>query len=363
MGGKATPPPPPDYRGAAEATAESSRIATNQQMYFNRPEINTPFGSESWSYGQQVDPVSGEPYTTATLDSRLTPESQEALSGQLRVQSARSGFAEDLLGRVEQGFQDPADFGQFGGYQGLQTDPNDIRQQAFGRMSDLYAPQREQDRSRLETQLANQGITQGSEAYENAMRQIGDQETRQDLQMMQGSMAEATGMQGMDIQAQNYANNLRQMQVAEMLQERGLGLNELNALLTGQQVQAPQMPGFQSAGLQATTDYSGAMQAQRADEIDIFNTQQASKDALTSGLMSMGSSAMMFSDRRVKRNLVAIGKYAIGATKYLFKFIWDDTWHVGPVAQEVQQVRPDLVHDIGGILCVNYEGLNHASSN
>ena len=363
MGGKATPPPPPDYKGAAEATAESSRIATNQQMYFNRPEINTPFGSESWTYQPTTDPVTGEQYTTANLESSLTPLSQEALDAQLKIQAERSGFASNLLGRVEEGFQDPADFGQFGGYQGLQTDPNDIRQEAFGRMSDLYAPQREQDRSRLETQLANQGITQGSEAYDNAMRQIGDQEMRQDMQMMQGSMAEATGMQGMDIQAQNYANNLRQMQVAEMLQERGLGLNELNALLTGQQVQSPQMPGFQSAGLAATTDYSGALSATSQHEMDIFNTEQASKDALTSGLMSMGSSAMMMSDRKVKRNLVAIGKYAIGATKYLFKFIWDDTWHVGPVAQEVQQTHPELVQEIGGILCVNYEGLNHASSN
>lgn len=363
MGGKATPPPPPDYKGAAEATAESSRIATNQQMYFNRPEINTPFGSESWTYQPTTDPVTGEQYTTANLESSLTPLSQEALDAQLKIQAERSGFASNLLGRVEEGFQDPADFGQFGGYQGLQTDPNDIRQEAFGRMSDLYAPQREQDRSRLETQLANQGITQGSEAYDNAMRQIGDQEMRQDMQMMQGSMAEATGMQGMDIQAQNYANNLRQMQVAEMLQERGLGLNELNALLTGQQVQSPQMPGFQSAGLAATTDYSGALSATSQHEMDIFNTEQASKDALTSGLMSMGSSAMMMSDRKVKRDLVSIGKYAIGVTKYLFKFIWDDTWHVGPVAQEVQQTHPELVQEIGGILCVNYEGLNHASSN
>ncbi len=62
----------------------------------------------------------------------------------------------------------------------------------------------------------------------------------------------------------------------------------------------------------------------------------------------------------MKRNLIKIGEYAIGVTKYLFQFIWDDTWHVGPVAQEVQEVRPDLVLDIDGILHVDYEGLNNA---
>lgn len=357
--GKASPPPPPDYRGAAEETAESSRKATNQQMYFNRPTVNTPFGGESWQYSPVTDPVTGEKYTTATQTTTLTPEAQEALGSQLRVQAARSGFAEDLLGRVEEGYQDPADFGQFGGYQGLQTDPNTIREQAFGRMSSLYAPQREADRSRLETQLSNQGIPRGSEAWRNAMRGQSDAEMRQDLQMMQGSMGEAQGMQAMDVQAQNYANNLRQMQVAEMLQERGLGLNELNALLTGQQVSAPQMPGFQAAGRAETTDYSGAMAATAQHEMDIFNAEQASKDALMSGMMNMGSSAMMC-DIRVKRNLEHIGYYEDDIPCYVFQYTWSDEWFVGPVAQEVEEKHPELVVEIDGIKHVDMRGLRYA---
>ena len=360
MGGKATPPPAPDYRGAAEEQAESSRKATNQQMYFNRPTVSTPFGGESWSYSPVTDPVTGEQYTTAQQTTSLTPEAQEALSSQLRVQSARSGFAEDLLGRVQGGFQDPADFGQFGGYQGLQTDPNTIREEAFGRMSSLYAPQREADRSRLETQLANQGIPRGSEAWRNAMRSQNDAEMRQDLQMMQGSMGEAQGMQGMDVNAQNYANNLRQMQVAEMLQQRGLGLNELNALLTGQQVSAPQMPGFQAAGRAETTQYADAAAKQGQYEMDIFNAEQASKDALTSGLMSMGSSAMMMCDIRIKENLELIGYYEDGIPCYAFQYIWGPEWFVGPVAQEVERTRPDLVHEINGIKHVDMRGLGYA---
>jgi hypothetical protein len=360
MGGKATPPPPPDYLGAAEASAEASQEAANQQMYFNRPTINTPFGGESWTYQPVSDPVTGKEYTTATMESRLTPEAQEALSGQLRVQAARSGFAEDLLGRVEEGFRDPMDFSQFGGYQGLQIDPTQARGEAFSRLQELNAPQRQQDRARLETQLANQGITQGSEAYDNAMRQLGDQEMRQSMQMMQASGAEAQQMQGMDIQAQNYANNLRQMQLAEALQERGLGLNELNALLTGQQVSAPQMPGFKGAALAESADILGATQMQAQHEMDIFNTQQASKDALTSGLMSMGSSAMMMCDIRVKRNLEHIGYYEDDIPCYIFQYVWGEEWFVGPVAQEVEQVHPELVVEIDGIKHVKIGGLGYA---
>ena len=358
--GKASPPPPPDYRGAAEETAESSRKATNQQMYFNRPDVNTPFGGESWSYSPVTDPVTGEQYTTAQQTTTLAPEAQDALSSQLRVQSARSGFAEDMLGRVEGGYTDDPDFSQFGQYQGAQSDPTQIREDAFGRMQSLYAPQREQDRSRLETQLSNQGIQRGTSAWDNAMRSMGDNEMRQDLQMMQGSMSEAQAAQGMDQSAANYANNLRQMQIAEMLQQRQTPLNELNALLTGQQVNAPQMPGFQAAGRAETTDYSGAMKNQTSYEMDIFNAEQASKDALMSGAMNMGSS-MMMCDLRVKENLELIGYYDDDIPCYAFQYIWDsETWFIGPVAQEVEKVHPELVVEYNGIKHVDMRGLGYA---
>ena len=357
--GKASPPPPPDYRGAAEETAESSRIATNQQMYFNRPTVSTPFGGESWEYKPVTDPVTGEQYTTAHQTTTLTPEAQEALSAQLRIQGARSGFAEDMLGRVEQGYQEGPDYGQFGEYTGLTGDTEQRREDAFGRMSSLYAPQREQDRSRLETQLSNQGIQRGTRAWDNAMRSLGDAEMRQDMQMMQGSMAEAQGQLGMDVQQANYLNNLRQMQIAEMLQERQTPLNELNALLTGQQVSAPQMPGFQAAGRSETTDYMGAAQAQGQYEMDIFNAEQASKDALMSGAMNMGSS-MMMCDIRVKRNLEHIGYYEDDIPCYAFQYIWSEEWFVGPVAQEVEEKHPELVVEYNGIKHVDMRGLGYA---
>lgn len=357
--GKASPPDPPDYRAAAEETAESSRKNTAQQMYYNRPEVTTPFGGESWSYSPQTDPVTGEQYTTAKQTTTLTPEAQEALSSQLRIQSARSGFAEDMLGRVEGGYTEGPDYDQFGEYTGAATDANQIREDAFGRMSSLYAPQREQDRSRLETQLSNQGIQRGTSAWKNAMRSQGDSEMRQDLQMMQGSMGEAQGMQSMDQSAANYANNLRQMQIAEMLQERQTPLNELNALLTGQQVNAPQMPGFQAAGRAETTDYSGAMKNQTDYEMDIFNAEQASKDALMSGAMNMGSS-MMMCDIRVKENLELIGYYDDGIPCYTFQYVWGNEWFIGPVAQEVEKVHPELVVEIDGIKHVDMRGLGYA---
>jgi len=49
------------------------------------------------------------------------------------------------------------------------------------------------------------------------------------------------------MQGSAYANQLRQQQLTEAMQKRGSSLNEINALLSGQQVGTPQMPNFSQA--------------------------------------------------------------------------------------------------------------------
>jgi len=52
---------------------------------------------------------------------------------------------------------------------------------------------------------------------------------------------------GQSMAGSQYANQIRQQQIAEMMQQRGSSLNEINALLSGQQVALPSMPGFSQA--------------------------------------------------------------------------------------------------------------------
>lgn len=57
-----------------------------------------------------------------------------------------------------------------------------------------------------------------------------------------------------------YANQLRQQQITEAMTKRGFSLNEINALLSGQQVNTPQMPSFQGASAaQAAPVYQAAV--------------------------------------------------------------------------------------------------------
>ena len=79
------------------------------------------------------------------------------------------------------------------------------------------------------------------------------------------------------MQSSQYANQLRQQQIAEAQGLRGQSLNEINALISGQQVGMPQQPNFSQAGAaQAAPIYQGA--------VDQGNYDQMSQQGLQSGL-------------------------------------------------------------------------------
>lgn len=91
---------------------------------------------------------------------------------------------------------------------------------------------------------------------------------------------------GQDMDAAAYQNTLRQTQLAEEMQKRGFSLNEINALISGQQVGMPSMPGFSQAGRAETVQYNQAAQNQYQAAQDAANAQ----NAFTNSVMSMAGS-------------------------------------------------------------------------
>lgn len=62
----------------------------------------------------------------------------------------------------------------------------------------------------------------------------------------------------------------------------------------------------------------------------------------------------IFSDQRLKRNIIKIGNRPDGLGVYEFEYIWGGGRQIGLMAQEVQGVYPDAVGEAGGYLTVNY---------
>jgi hypothetical protein len=125
------------------------------------------------------------------------------------------------------------------------------------------------------------------------------------------------------------------------MQRRGFSLNEINAILNGQQIGMPNMPAFNTANRSETAQYNNAAQSQGQYDLDAFNAQQAGMNSLLSGA---GSAAMMFSDRRLKKNIRLVGVAENGLNLYEYNYLWDNLYHVGHMADEVEKVFPEAVY-------------------
>lgn len=62
------------------------------------------------------------------------------------------------------------------------------------------------------------------------------------------------------------------------------------------------------------------------------------------------------SDRRLKRDILRLGCLDNGICLYRFRYLWDDTFYVGVMAQEVERILPNaVVHGPDGYLRVRYD--------
>lgn len=429
MGGKASAPPAPDYLGAATAQAQASERATNTQNFANRPTINTPFGSQTWNTQAVTDPASGQQVTQWTQNTSLAPGLQQALDYQLDTQLGRSQLASGFMDRVANEYAQPFDYASLprmaqanapGSLQtnltdytpGLQTGFNfgnvpqidsGFRDQVATQLMDRMRPVHDYQQKQLETKLANQGFTQGSEAYNRALNELNQRQSLERFNALDQSGNEAQRLFNMQMQSQNTGynqnmgaaqfqnqalgqasaldlarmnamnqatgqqqnmnqsyvdaqNRLRQQAIAEEMQRRGMSLNEMNALLTGQQVNMPQMPSFQAAGRAETPQILQATQMGYDAQLGAANAQNAAFGNLLGAGAQLGSAAFMFSDRRLKSNIKRVGTHAIGVGIYDYTMMGMS--QRGVIAQEVQQVRPDLVkRHANGFLMVDYGGL------
>ena len=425
MGGKASAPPAPDYLGAATAQAQASEKATNTQNFANRPVINTPFGTQSWDTNAVVDPASGQKVTQWTQNTTLAPGLQDALDYQLDTQLGRSQLASGFMDRVANEYAQPFDYAslpkmaQVNAPASLMTNVTDytpglktafsfgdlpqidssFRNTVADQLMERMRPVHDYQQSQLETKLANQGFTQGSEAYNRALNELNQRQAMERFNALDQSGNEAQRLFDMQMNSQktgydqnqgaaqfqntalkqaadadiarmnamnaatsnqqtinqnyaNYQNQLRQQAIAEQAQRRGMSLNEMNALLTGQQVTMPQMPSFQTAGRAETPNIVGATQMGYDAQMGAANAQNALFGNLLNAGTQLGA-AFMFSDRRLKSDIKRVGTHAIGVGIYDYTMMGMP--QRGVIAQEVQQVRPDLVkRHANGYLMVNY---------
>jgi hypothetical protein len=320
--GKKSSPPPPDYTGAAQQTAEGNLKNLNAQTLANRANQFTPWGSLIWDRQVTKNPVTGEDEVSWTSYEDVAPELQQALQDELAISGERTGIARSLLGRVGESYGQGFDMSQlpdiksidpskFDEWSRLTADPGfgavqEVQDAMMSRMSPDLQRAREGEVQRLKSQ----GITEGSMAFDKAMERLDRAETDARQQALLGAAQEYGNIFNRSAQATNMANALRQAQMGEAtnlmgasgaertraMQEqaflRNLPLNELNALLGGGQVQNPQFENYNTAGYVGGPDFAGAANQQYQAALAQSNAQNAGRAGLTSGIFGLAGSMM-----------------------------------------------------------------------
>lgn len=321
-----TPPPAPDYMGAAQAQGQANLTASQQGAVLSNPNIYGPLGNQTVNYSNVTGP-DGQTYMQPNVNQSLTPQGQQTLTAQQRVQLGMANVGAQALdsagGILGQQFNPQnvgvqtslgntgpvvgapnlSDMGQArGNVQGpnLQTSLNTngvaampvnagmTGQQAL--MARLQ-PQINQSNAALAQQLANQGIASGSEAYGNAQRVQGqnnnDLTSQAALQGIGLDMsANAQGMQNA-LNSGNFANNAQLQQFQSGLQSAGLynsalGQNQNAALMQQQAANSAQGQQFNQA-LQAGQFGNQASAQNLQQQLAMYNQPLNQISALMSG--------------------------------------------------------------------------------
>lgn len=257
--GKPNPPAPPDPQETSAAqtgTNIGTAIANTTMGMVNQ---NTPYGSLTYDQtGSQAytDPYTGQSYdipqytSTQTLNpqQQATLDQSQAAQGNLAgVAQERSDFLRDYLPGT-----------------GAATDAIDSKLYELG--SKRLDPRFQRQGEDLRTRLVNQGITPGSEAWTREMDQFGQTQNDAYTQLMLQGRGQAAS-------------------------EVNMPINQITALLSGSQVQNPNVSMAQPAKA-ATTDVAGLIGQNYGQQMQNYQTQAASRNSLLGGLFGLGAGAL-----------------------------------------------------------------------
>jgi hypothetical protein len=254
-----SPPPPPDYEGAARQTAAGNLQNIRAQTQANRVNTYTPYGSQTFT---QPDKQNNPDWWRSNIT--LAPEAQKTLDSQLRMSKELGNLGTSAIGRTKEAYSDPMD---------LSSVP-EIADQSYAMQTSRLDPQWAAREESQQARLANQGITHGSDAYNESMRTF-DQGRNDAYQ--QARLASISTM------PQTY-------QLASAT--RNQPLNELNAIRTGAQIQNPSFQAYGQAGAAPGANMLGAAQAGYGAAMDGYNAQAGQANAFNSGLFGLGAAAV-----------------------------------------------------------------------
>ena len=361
-----------DYTGAAQAQGQANLDAARLTAKLNNPNMVTPYGNQTVTWGgtptfdqagydaamanfnnnsntpmydewgnfqggsAQGEMPTKEQFTTVsnpdqpTITQTLTPAAQATLDNAQAVQRGVSQVGLTALGNVQDTMSKPFSSTapdiqtSLGMYAPAQTSldlsnvaamPVNAGMTGQNAIMARLNPQLQAQNASLAQNLANQGVTPGSEAWKTAMAAQGQTQNDQlnqaalygiNLDMLannQGyNQALTTGgfyNQGVaqnfnqGLNAAQFGNTASNQQYQRDMTNYTTPINTLAALQSGSQIQNPQFQSYSGGGNVAAAPIFSAAQATGNQAQNTYGQQMASNNATTQGLFSIAGTAGM----------------------------------------------------------------------
>lgn len=312
-------PKAPDPAATAAAQGSWNSFTAQQQQAMNMTNQNSPWGSLTYDQtGSQtiIDP-NGKPVDVPryTANTTLSPQQQSIYDQSQDAELNLATIANEQSGRVGEILNNPFEFNN-----------SDAEQWSYDLASPRILQQQGKNESALRSQLIASGIRPGTANWDSEMARLTNANSDQLNQLALTGRGQA---------------------FSEQLAQRNQPLNEIIGLMSGSQIQNPnstfaQTPQSQVAGV----DYSGLVQNK-------YNADVQSANARTGALGGLfGAGLSLFSDARLKTNMVRIGATDAGQPIYSYQYIWGGPTHIGVMAQESPEEAVSM-HE-SGFMMVDY---------
>ncbi len=260
-GGGSAPTPPNPAQVSADQTKSNVSTAIANATLGNTNQV-TPYGSLTYNQTGAQDVGGGVMVPSYTATQTLSPEQQQIYDKTTGLQNQALGLGPQVLTNVGNTINTPL------------PSQADFTNQAYNALTSRANQSLDLQQKAQQTQLANQGIQAGSNAYDNALRPIMQERT----DISNQGLANATGLAGQNLSQAQAVHNQPLQDYSALL---GFGGS------TTQPTYAPP-----SAGQVAPTDVSGNAYNSYNGQLQQYQTQQGQQNALLGGLFGLGGSAL-----------------------------------------------------------------------
>ena len=164
-----SPPPPIDAGYVAQQQSKANINAANNSAFLSNINQITPYGSLTYETTGGVYDYDGNWIPRFTAKQEFSPEQQKLYDKQIEVTQGAYDLAGNYVDRIGAATAEPFSLSGAPATPDVPQYNDAFHDDVYNKILERNQPQQQRDRMSLESRMANQGISLGTEAYSSGM--------------------------------------------------------------------------------------------------------------------------------------------------------------------------------------------------